>query len=207
MPAMPDWVWGVLFAAFAAVCMALIATARLKFSARRMTSLAMLTALYVALSLVATLNLWWIRISVDSLPILVAAMLFGPAGGMLVGLLGSFLNQLLTYGLTATTVLWILPAAVRGLLVGVAVKYCKKLTALNTCLIFTGSALLTTVINTGVMYVDSIVGGYYTKEYVFGGLLTRLGSGVLIALVMSFAVPPLANLLRPVLGDMREEKK
>ena len=46
-------------------------------------------------------------------------MLYGPVGGLLVGLLGAFMGQLLTYGVTATTILWILPQAARGLLVGV----------------------------------------------------------------------------------------
>ena len=62
------------------------------------------------------------KITVDSLPILVAALLLGPLDGLAVGLIGSFLNQMLTYGLTVTTVLWILPAGIRGLVVGYYAK-------------------------------------------------------------------------------------
>ena len=62
------------------------------------------------------------NISVASLPLIISAMLFGPLGGLLVGLLGSFLEQLLTYGLMATTVLWLVPNTVRGLLLGLYMK-------------------------------------------------------------------------------------
>ena len=41
----------------------------------------------------------------------------------MVGAVGGFLNQMLTYGFTVTTLMWIFPNAVRGLLVGL---YAKK---------------------------------------------------------------------------------
>ena len=107
-------VWGILLAAAAVLIVAVVLTCRASsLSTRKMVTIAMLTAVYVVLSLVGTLNLWWIRISVDSLPIILGALLYGPVGGLLVGLLGSLMNQLITYGLTATTVLWVIPAAAR----------------------------------------------------------------------------------------------
>jgi ECF transporter S component (folate family) len=84
---------------------------------KRLAADAMLAAMFVCLSLVS-ISLPNMKITLDSLPVLVAAFLFGPLDGLAVGLTGSFLNQMLTYGFTATTLLWILPAGLRGLLVG-----------------------------------------------------------------------------------------
>ena len=67
-------------------------------STRKMVTIAMLTAVYVVLNFAGTVRLGWINISVASLPVIVGAMLYGPVGGLLVGLLGAFMGQLLTYG-------------------------------------------------------------------------------------------------------------
>ena len=80
-------VWGVLLGAAAVLIAAVVLTCRASaLSTRKLVTIAMLTAVYVVLSLVGTLNLWWIRISVDSLPIILGALLYGPVGGLLVGL-------------------------------------------------------------------------------------------------------------------------
>ena len=87
-------VWGILIAAAAALVVTVVLTCRASsLSTRKMVTIAMLIAVYVVLSLVGTLNLWWIRISVDSLPIILGALLYGPVGGLLVGLLGSLMNH------------------------------------------------------------------------------------------------------------------
>ena len=164
---------------------------------RKLVVIALLTAVYVVLSIVGTLNLWWIRISVDSLPIILGALLYGPAGGLLVGLLGSFMNQLLTYGVTATTLLWVLPAAVRGLLIGLYAKHCGyALSRAQTVGVLAVTALIVTALNTGAMYLDSVIYGYYSYLYVFGGLVIRVISGVATAVVMAFVAPPVIDLLK-----------
>ena len=62
-------------------------------STRKMVTIAMLTAVYVVLNFAGTVRLGWINISVASLPVIVGAMLYGPVGGLLVGLLGAFMGQ------------------------------------------------------------------------------------------------------------------
>jgi len=116
----------------------------------------MLAAMYVVLGMVSV-TLPTIKITFDSLPILVGAALFGPVDGLAIGLIGSFINQLFSqYGLTATTVLWILPAGVRGLLVGLyAKKHSFSMTTHQTVFITVLSALVVTALNTLVMYIDS----------------------------------------------------
>ena len=169
-------------------------------STRKMVTIAMLTAVYVVLNFAGTVRLGWINISVASLPVIVGAMLYGP----LVGLLGAFMGQLLTYGVTATTILWILPQAARGLLVGIYAKHCGYSFSrgqLTAALI--GTALVVTALNTGAMYIDSVIYNYYSYAYVFGGLVVRIISGAATAVLMVFVAPPVVNLLNRSLDTVR----
>lgn len=173
-------------------------------STRKMVTIAMLTAVYVVLNFAGTVRLGWINISVASLPVIVGAMLYGPLGGLLVGLLGAFMGQLLTYGVTATTILWILPQAARGLLVGLYAKHCGYSFSrgqLTAALI--GTALVVTALNTGAMYIDSVIYNYYSYAYVFGGLVVRIISGAATAVLMVFVAPPVVNLLNRSLDTVR----
>ena len=198
-------VWGILIAAAIALVVAVVLTCRsASLSTRKMVTIAMLTAVYVVLSLVGTLNLWWIRISVDSLPIILGALLYGPVGGLLVGLLGSFMNQLITYGLTATTVLWVIPAAARGLMIGAyARKHHFELSRTQIIGVLCLTAIVVTALNTGAMYLDSVINGYYSYAYVFGGVVTRVIAGLATALVMSFVAPPVVSMLDRSLRTVR----
>ena len=163
---------------------------------RRLALDAMLSAMFVCLSFVS-IQLPNMKITLDSFPILVSACLFGPLDGFAVGLTGSFLNQLLTYGLTPTTILWILPAGLRGLLVGFyAKRHGFTLSGQQTVFIVVLSALAVTALNTGVMAADSLIYGYYSKAYVFGALLFRIISGVVTAVVFSLLLPPLLKRIR-----------
>lgn len=198
-------VWGILIAAVVVLAAAVVLVCRSSsLSTRKLVTIAMLTAVYVVLSLVGTLNLWWIRISVDSLPIILGALLYGPAGGLLVGLLGSFMNQLITYGLTATTVLWVIPAAARGLMIGAyARKHSYELFRAQIIGVLCATAVIVTALNTGAMYLDSVINGYYSYAYVFGGVVTRVAAGIATALVMSFVAPPVVNMLDRSLRTVR----
>ena len=163
---------------------------------KRLALDAMLAAMFTVLSLIS-ISLPNMKITLDSLPVLVAAFLLGPLDGLAVGLVGSFLNQLLTYGLTATTVLWILPAGLRGLLVGIyAKKHGFELTQKQTVLIVVLSALAVTALNTVIMAIDSLIYGYFSTAYVFGALVFRIIAGVLTAVIFSLLIPPLVKQLK-----------
>lgn len=161
----------------------------------------MLIAMYTVLSLVATINAGNMKFTLDSLPILVGGALLGPVNGMLIGLLGSFLNQMITYGFSATTLLWIIPAGVRGLLVGLYAKHHNfDMTHKQTQFITISSALVVTALNTLVMYIDSKIYGYYSFAYVFGGILPRVIAGVIIAIIFAAILPQLLKPLKKIIG-------
>ena len=162
---------------------------------KRLALDAMLASMFVVLSLFS-INLPGMKITLDSLPILIGAALLGPLDGLAVGLIGSFLNQMITYGFSATTVLWILPAGLRGLLVGLYAKHHGfSMNAAQCVFITVSTALLVTALNTLFLYVDSWV---YSYSYVAAlpTLLLRIAAGVITAVLFSLLLPPLLGTLR-----------
>lgn len=138
-----------------------------------------------------------VKIPLSALPILVGAIMYGPLWGASVGLIGSFLGQILSYGLTPTTLLWIMPAAVRGLSMGLLFIAFRRSTKYHLLSIeISISALLVTAVNTWVMYFDSKLYHYYSYAYVFGGLTVRVVTGIVSAFVFAIILPPIVKTLQ-----------
>jgi len=75
-----------------------------KRNVKRMCYAALLAAMYLPLSLYAAVQVGNVRISFGSLPVVAAALLFGPVDAVIVAMVGEFFKQLLTYGVTSTPV-------------------------------------------------------------------------------------------------------
>ncbi len=138
-----------------------------------------------------------IKISLSGFPIIIAAIVAGPIWGMASGFVGAFIGQMITYGFTATTLLWVLPAVIRGAATGLLFiafkRSCKTyILAVETVI----SSLLVTTCNTFVMYVDSKLYNYYSYAYVFGGLIPRILSGIITAVVFAVLLPPIIKVLK-----------
>ena len=146
-----------------------------------------------------SLNFGSMKLTLESLPVFVGALLFGGVDGALIGTIGTFLYQMLSYGFTVTTVLWVIPYSLCGLLTGL---YAKKksfdLSIRQTVFICTAVNLLLTTLNTAVMYIDSIVFSYYSHAYIFGSLLVRYLVCIGKAVVFGFILPPLVKTLRRI---------
>ena len=167
-----------------------------KLTVRQLALDAMLSAMCAVLAYVS-LTFGNVRLSFESFPVLAGALLFGPVDGMLVGGVGTLLYQLLGYGLTATTLLWVLPYVAGGALTGwYARKGAFSLTRRQTLMIVMGNELLITALNTFAIYVDSRVYGYYYPGIILGVLALRLGMCVLRGLAYAAALPPLLRALR-----------
>ena len=172
---------------------------------KRLVIDAMLAAMFVVLSLFS-ISLPGMKITLDSLPILVAAALLGPLDGLVVGLIGSFLNQMITYGFTATTLLWILPAGLRGLLVGLyAKRHNFDMTLRQTVFITIVTALLVTALNTFFMYVDSWVYSY-SYAAALPTLALRILAGIITAVLFSLLLPAILTALRRLFGEEKSSK-
>lgn len=165
---------------------------------RKLAFDAVLAAMYFALSFISIRVGGNMKISVAGLPILVGALMFGPLDGFLIGLVGSFLEQLISpYGLGPTTLLWILPGALRGAMAGAWAKHRRfELKRWETALVIFITALALTAMNTAAIYIDSKLLGYYSYAYVFGALAARLASGLVTSAVFSLIIPPLLRLIR-----------
>lgn len=173
-----------------------------KTNVRRMCYTALLAAMYVPLSLYVAVQVGNVRISFGSLPVVVGALLFGPLDAAAAALVGEFFKQLLTYGVTYTTVLYLIPPAVRGVVIGAAAVLARQRggrleerRAVCWC-VCVAAAVCTTVGNTLVNWLDSVLLGYYTPALIFGDLIWRLLVGILNAVVMASIAIPLVKLLR-----------
>ena len=58
------------------------------------------------------------RITFESFPIALGALLLGPLDGAAIAFVGNLIYQLLRHGITATTLLWIAPYVITALLIG-----------------------------------------------------------------------------------------
>jgi len=135
---------------------------------------AALSALCAVLGYVS-LDLGNLKVTFESLPILLGALLFGPLDGMAIGGVGTLIYQLLRYGVSVTTPLWMLPYILCGLLAGLCARRCGfELSRRQMTALVVGNELLITVLNTGVLYLDSLIFGYYSPAFIFGSLGLRL---------------------------------
>jgi ECF transporter S component (folate family) len=176
-----------------------------RVNTRRLALDAVMVALYFALSLIA-IPMGGLKLTFEHLPVILCAVMFGPVDALAVGGLGELVNQMLTFGFTPTTVLWMTPAMFRGLSMGLAAVLARKSLGLDallekkvpvafwiTCII---SGLICSLLNTFTLYVDSKMFGYYSYAMVFGVLWIRLAASAVSSVVMSLAVKPVAIALR-----------
>ena len=168
----------------------------------RICCVALCAAMYVPMSLYLAVNIGTVRISFASLPTVVMALLFGPVDAVFTALIGEFCKQPLTYGITYTTVFYLIPPALRGLCIGLFTLAMKKQgkrpeqyrwMLYVVCSI---AATLTTIGNTLVNWLDSILFNYYTPALIFGGMAYRFVIGIITAIVVATAAIPLVKLLR-----------
>ncbi|MBQ6335497.1 MAG: folate family ECF transporter S component [Erysipelotrichaceae bacterium] len=170
---------------------------------KRLTTLAMLVAIYLVLSILTPVKIANFKFTFEAFPILIAGLLMGPIDGLIVGGVGSFIYQLLFsgYGITPTTPLWILPHALSGLLVGVfSQKSGFELDFKKLAFICVISAFTVTLLNILALYVDSKLYGYYSKALVFGNIFIKIIVGVILSIIYASILPKLLAYLKKQLN-------
>lgn len=162
---------------------------------------AVMAALYLPLARMA-IEIGTLKLSFGSLPVTVLAMLTGPMEAVAAAAIGEFLKQMLSYGFTATTLLWVIPPALRGLLIGLAASRLARTgrhledRSVLCCGVGVAAALVTTLVNTLILWADSVLYGYYFPGYVLGNLALRLVVGVITAVLVAIVAMPMVKLLR-----------
>lgn len=171
-----------------------------KLSTKKLCRIALMAALYLLLKRFLGIELGTLKINFATLPVVLAALLFGPMEAVTVAALGEFIYQILSpYGITATTLLYVAAPAVRGLVIGLAGRMSRRPLETRPVVCYAvciAAAVLTTLFNTAVNALDSIIYGYFTYTYVFGNLVTRLTTGMLIAAIITTLAMPIAGVLR-----------
>lgn len=161
---------------------------------------AMLCAVCAVLGYVA-LDLGNIKITFESLPVLLGALLFGPVDGMLIGGVGTLIYQLVRYGVTATTPLWIAPYVACGLLTGAWAR--RRGFALGRRQILSLvvlAELAVTALNTAALYIDSKLYGYWFPGFILGALGLRLAICVAKAAAFGLVLPGVIGTVRRTYG-------
>lgn len=163
---------------------------------------ALLTAMMVLLKRTIAIETPYFKFNFASLPIMLAAMLFGPAEGMAVGLLGELISQITgPYGLAPTTAIYVAPAAIRGAVVGLGTVWCRRsgrriesrpVVCYAVCI---AGAVLTTAGNTVSIWLESVM--YHTEFLVHVPFLPgRFAAGIATAAIVTTVCIPLVHALR-----------
>ena len=148
------------------------------------------------------------RFTLAPFSVILCAMLYGPVDGLIVGLLGEFLSQILgPYGMTPTTLLWCLGETMRGGVLGLcAVLFFRKgllspgapdkkcIVTMLICCVLTG--VLAALGQTFALYVDSKMFGYYSYAVVFGVMIWRIVIYVLMAGAFGYLSVPIISALK-----------
>ncbi len=157
-----------------------------------------LGAIYFVLSLLSVGSNDF-KASFESLAVLVGALTLGPIPGMLVGLVGEFVHQLVAYGLDPTTPLWLIPYMAEGLFVGLLVK--KNLGNIPKKQLITaiiaGEILLTCVV-TPVNWAAAVIQGWGNWAMILAALPLRLGIMAVRIVLYCLVLPILYPRLRKV---------
>lgn len=167
-----------------------------KLSTREMTLSAIFAAMVAVLELVS-IHLPNFKFTLSSFPIFIGALLFGPLPGILIGGVGTFISQLVSFGLMPTTIIWMAPYIVAGGLTGLYAKkkgFHYESRDLRIYLIL--MELIITAINTLSLYIDGHVYGYYTPALITKLLLPRIIVAIIKGFVFGLIFPPLLRAIQ-----------
>ena len=132
---------------------------RRRYATVRLTTDAVLIAVYVALASFVSINLGNVIISLSSLPILLCVFVFGVPDAVAVALCGSFVKQVL-YGLSPTAPLWMAAPVAMALTAGGLAALFRRLSGRElpvwqTIVTVVVAELVMTLVNTGMLYLDA----------------------------------------------------
>ena len=165
----------------------------------RLATNAMLAALCAVLRYVSIDIGNSMRITLESFPIALGAMLLGPLDGAAIAFVGNLIYQLLRHGITATTLLWIAPYVIAALLIGWAAKASGfQMSRTKTVAVMLIAELLITALNTGALFIDSKIYGYY-GAYLFALTIPRLALALAKGIVFGAILPPLTGAIKKAL--------
>ena len=88
---------------------------------KQLTIDAMLAAMCAVLGYIS-IDTGTVKVTFESLPVIIGALMFGPIDGMLIGGIGTFIYQAVRFGVELSTPLWIIPYVITGFITGYIAK-------------------------------------------------------------------------------------
>lgn len=168
-----------------------------KITTQKMTLIAAFAAVYIVLSLlmVGTNDF---KASFETFAVLVGAVVFGPWEGLLIGLMGELVHQLVAYGLDPTTPLWLLPYALEGLVAGFMARKIKPETLKQFLPVIIAGEVILFLLVTPVNALSAVIQGWGNWLTIAAGIPLRLAiMGIRIVLYI-FILPPVCRRLKEV---------
>ena len=167
---------------------------------KKLVFVSLYTAIFVVLSIYGTVNFSGMKLTLQNLPIYIGAISLGAIPGATIGFAGMFINQMITYGFTATTLFWVLPQTIIGGVCGYLFE--NKIVKIGgglkfwVCIITLQASL--TILNTIVIAIDALVFGYYSFILVFGPLILRMMSSILTGIVYCVVIPAIIRMTKKI---------
>lgn len=167
---------------------------------KKIVIIALYSALFVVLSIFGTVNMQNIKITTQNLPIYLAGMTLGMVPGAIVGFIGMFISQVLTYGFQTTTLFWVLPQTILGAVCGYIFEnsYVEASETPKFYVVVIFMQLLITALNTIVNVIDGLINGYYNFITIFGPLVVRIITSILTGILLCVIIPPLIRLIKKI---------
>ena len=183
-----------------------------KLTVLNITICAAMIALHIVLELFLTIRIGELyKITLNTLPFLVVGMMCGPVEGLIAGLVGGFLSQMLgPYGLMITTPIWVIPGAISGLLSGLIFKGFKRQpTIVKVAVTVFVAELITTIYNWFGSYLgDVVILKDMTIEVLLAAIPVRLVNWALRSVVFTVVLVPLCKtLLKSCPAGIRQARK
>ena len=157
-----------------------------RFSTRMLTTLALLTALEIVLSRFLSINAWNIKIGFNFIPIVIAAILYGPLEAGIVAALGDFIGALL-FPIGAYFPGFTLTAFLHGLVFGLFL-YKKQDWLQSFACVGINQFILSLFLNT--LWISVLYGSPYAPL-----LATRVVQCILLTIVQLICIQAIAKVL------------
>lgn len=127
------------------------------------------------------------KFTLYGLPLLFAGMFFGPWVGGLAGLVSGFISQVILYGITPTTPIWMIAPMMWGWLSGFIYHklFHRKLQIPSVVITIVCTSLVVTLCNTASMWLDGLI-YHYPTPYVITQLFMRIITALILCIPYSF---------------------
>jgi len=171
---------------------------KINYTTRNMCLIALLSALSIVLDIISIRN-DFTKITLYALPLILASLLFHPFIGVCAGLVTGFISQVICYGITPTTILWMIPYILWGAIPGILANKLNVVNKEHLYFPILVSAFLITCINSIILYLDGAIMGY-TVSYTLTLIIVRFLLSFISSIAYYFIIFIVFDRLKKIIG-------